>query len=131
MKIDVAIIILYNEQKRILLQHRAETATRLPGHWAFFGGKIEAGETPEQAVKREAQEELEYVLEAPKEILMYHLPEKYGLGTMHVFMEKYNSSQKLVLKEGQAMAWKTLAETRELKIAEHDKQVLDAVKKIL
>lgn len=63
---NVSIIILYDKDKKVLLQHRSDEAKRLPGYWAFFGGGIEAGETPEQAVKRETLEELDYVLDNPK-----------------------------------------------------------------
>jgi 8-oxo-dGTP diphosphatase len=31
-----------------------------PGCWAFFGGHIDPGETPEEAVKRELLEEISY-----------------------------------------------------------------------
>jgi 8-oxo-dGTP pyrophosphatase MutT (NUDIX family) len=44
---------------RYLFMHRSEDVTE-PGTWATAGGKIEPGETPEQAAKREAAEETGY-----------------------------------------------------------------------
>lgn len=56
----VSIIIFYDEQKRILLQKRTPNPHGV--EWGFFGGGIEPGETPEQAVVRETQEELGHAL---------------------------------------------------------------------
>lgn len=42
----------------VFLQKRDMNPKVLPGHFSFFGGKIEEGETPEQALEREIQEEL-------------------------------------------------------------------------
>jgi mutator protein MutT len=53
-----AIFVLRDKQGRIVLQKRDKNAPKHPLHWSFFGGNIENGETPEQAVKREAMEEL-------------------------------------------------------------------------
>jgi 8-oxo-dGTP diphosphatase len=41
----------------VLIARRASDAEHLPDVWEFPGGKIEAGETPEQAAIREAREE--------------------------------------------------------------------------
>ena len=48
---------LLDAQGRILLQQRAPGRT-MAGLWEFPGGKVEAGELPEQALARELEEEL-------------------------------------------------------------------------
>jgi len=53
--IDVtAAILFYNG--RLLIAKRKETG-KLPDVWEFPGGKVEAGETPEDCLKREMEEE--------------------------------------------------------------------------
>src|SRR5213082_3324237 len=67
----VAGVILYREG-RVLLQHRDDDpAIRWPGAWAIFGGHVEAGETPEQAARRELEEELGLRLDGDLS-LVYH-----------------------------------------------------------
>ncbi len=121
---NVAVIILYNKDKQILLQHRSETATRNPGYWAFFGGGIEKGETPLETVIREAHEELGYTLQNPKIVMVQQPPMQR---TMHVFMEEYDPSQKLKLYEGQGMKWISLPYPKEMKMSDNDKEVLQYI----
>ena len=45
------------DQNRVLLDRRAK-GTHLADHWEFPGGKREEGESDEEALKREIQEEL-------------------------------------------------------------------------
>ena len=60
-KRHVSILIPYkikDQQVLVFLQKREKDRKVLPGHFAFFGGKIEEGENPEEALDREIKEEL-------------------------------------------------------------------------
>ena len=48
---------IFSEQNKVLAMKRAAHKPAA-GKWEFPGGKIEPGETPEQAIKREIREEL-------------------------------------------------------------------------
>ena len=62
---NVSVLIFYTSMGHILLQHRTNDATRLPNFWAFFGGGIEEGESPKEALEREMREELSYQVQKP------------------------------------------------------------------
>ncbi|WLT30277.1 NUDIX domain-containing protein [Geothrix sp. PMB-07] len=53
---DVAVALLCSDG-RWFLQRRDPGNPVLPGLWEFPGGKVETGETPEQALRREWREE--------------------------------------------------------------------------
>jgi 8-oxo-dGTP diphosphatase len=55
--VQVTAAIIANDGKILIAQR--PPGDRLAGLWEFPGGKIEAGETPEQCLKRELWEELE------------------------------------------------------------------------
>lgn len=58
---EVTAAIITNNDK-ILIAQRAKNEN-LAGKWEFPGGKTEKGETPQQCLKREIQEELELNIE--------------------------------------------------------------------
>ena len=64
-------VVLEDEQGRIAMQlrdDRLEIAN--PNKWSIFGGKIEAGEEPEQAALREMKEEISVDLDPSKLVIV-------------------------------------------------------------
>lgn len=82
----VALFILYNSKKQILLQHRDMNARYYPDYWGFFGGSIENEETPQQAVIREAIEELQLELNSPRLFKRYEVDENIGKCERFLFL---------------------------------------------
>lgn len=66
MKIEVAAALVV-ERGRLLICQRS-VRTEFPGQWEFPGGKIEPGEDPQAALRRELEEELGIVAEVGKEV---------------------------------------------------------------
>src|SRR5450830_1938866 len=56
---DASVALIVLEDGSYLLQHRDQMpGIFYPGHWGLFGGAIEPGETPSDALRRELREEL-------------------------------------------------------------------------
>ena len=111
---DDAIIILYNSNNEVLLQFRGPNAPNVKDKWSFFGGGIEDGESPEEAVKRETMEELSYVLQNPNLIFTQDYDFEYKKGKKYCFIEKYDESKTLILGEGDGMRWFSFKELESL-----------------
>ncbi len=62
---DAVAALLLHEDGRYIMQLRDEKdGIFYPGHWGCFGGAVEQGEDPAEALRRELREELEFDMAA-------------------------------------------------------------------
>ena len=104
--VDVAVGVLIDGQGRFLLTSRPEGKV-YAGYWEFPGGKLEAGESVEQALRRELFEELGITIgEArPWQVEMVDYP--HALVRLH-FCKVHDWQGAFEMREGQRMAWQQL-----------------------
>ena len=118
-------IVLYDRKKRFLLQLRTKDAPRLPGYWAFFGGGIKTGESPQEAIERESLEELGF---SPAAAALFAEQDFICGGRKmrrHVFVQRFIADKtSLRLGEGAGWGWLSLEETRKLRMCVRDRRML-------
>ena len=101
----VAACALIDADNRILLAQRPEGKS-LAGLWEFPGGKVEAGETPEETLVRELEEELGIVTKVPCLAPLTFASHTYE--TFHLLMPLYICRRYEGIahgREGQAVKW--------------------------
>jgi 8-oxo-dGTP pyrophosphatase MutT (NUDIX family) len=104
--IAVAIAILYGDDGFLMQLRDDNPAILWPGYWCFFGGHLEAGEQPEEALRRELSEEIGYCPDRVTWIESFEVETVRGRVLRHVFAAQLNRSiADLELNEGQDMAW--------------------------
>lgn len=103
-RVVAAVIKAVNENNKPIIFATQRGYGEFKGGWEFPGGKIEAGETPKEALKREIMEELDTEISVGELIdtIEYDYPE------FHLSMDCFwceMVSGDLVLKEHEAAKW--------------------------
>jgi len=104
--VEVAVGVLMDAQGRFLLTTRPPGKV-YAGYWEFPGGKLEAGETVEQALRRELQEEIGVTIGAAR--AWRELTMDYPHARVHLnFCQVVDWEGEFEMREGQQMAWEQL-----------------------
>lgn len=110
-RVDVVGAVLVDGQT-VLAAKRSEQMS-LPGMWEFPGGKIEPGETPEQALARELQEELQCTAEIGEHVeTTVHEYEKVIVSLACYYARLTQGTPQLT--EHSEIRWVPVAELRDL-----------------
>jgi 8-oxo-dGTP diphosphatase len=104
--VDVAVGVLINADGEFLLTSRPEGKV-FAGYWEFPGGKLEAGESVEQALKRELHEELGITIGAVQPWKIEVMDYPHARVRLH-FCKVYEWRGAFEMREQQMMAWQTL-----------------------
>lgn len=125
-RLQVAVGILVRPSGDLLIQQR-RAGTDCAGQWEFPGGKLEAGETAEQALARELQEELNIVIDEP--IFMTCLEHDYEHAhvSLHTYMIHDWQGEAEGL-EGQKIVWGQPEKLREYDLLEAAYPLLELAK---
>ena len=104
--VDVAVGVLIDADGRFLLTSRPEGKV-YAGYWEFPGGKLEAGETVEQALRRELHEELGITIGTVQPWKQEIVDYPHARVRLH-FCKVFDWQGAFEMREAQQMAWSGL-----------------------
>jgi len=128
--VEVVAAIVIKDQKILAVQKGAAKKEYMSFKWEFPGGKIEAGETLETALKREMLEELNLVVQLKNLLItIEHDYPDFHL-KMHCFICDYIEGD-LILHEHIQAVWLDITELTHLDWAEADIPVVPEIENYL
>ena len=126
-KVVAAVIKLEDKMEETKIFATQRGYGEFKGGWEFPGGKLEQGETPEQALKREIMEELDTEIEVGELIDSI----EYDYANFHLSMQCFWCSVvkgDLVLKEHEASKWLTKDTLDTVKWLQADIGIVNTIK---
>ena len=127
--IHVAVGVVVDRERKILIARRHQNQHQ-GGLWEFPGGKVGAGETVQEALKRELLEEVNLTVRECAGML--RIPHDYGDKTVLLDVWYVNVfSGEAIGREGQPVKWVSVDRLDELKFPAANQPIITAIKNLL
>ena len=124
---EVVAALIWDENRFLACQRPAHKARGLL--WEFVGGKVEPGETKEQALIRECQEELAVTV-AVQDVFM-EVDHVYPDLTVHLTLFNASIAEGIPQKlEHNALRWITVEEIDQYEFCPADEEILRRLKEV-
>lgn len=120
--LEIAVGIIVDPQRGIFITQR-KASSHLAGFWEFPGGKIESGESAEQALSRELLEEIGIQVSSARwlKCIDYYYSDKHL--NLHFFLvEKWQGEP--YGKEGQQGQWVAIDKLHDYQFPEVNQQII-------
>lgn len=125
--------IAFDEERKVFVAHRNPVG-QMGNRWEFPGGKVEEGETDQEAIVREFKEEFGVEVKvgpAITETFFKHNDDIVALHAYQIFLPHNGLDEKFVLTEHTEYKWVELSEIPTLDFVDSDMLIFPAVAKYL
>lgn len=124
----IGVAVIWNEQGKILIDRRRREGL-MGGLWEFPGGKLEPGETVQDCIKREIQEELAIKVEIGDHLITIdHTYSQFHV-TLNVYHCRHESGEPQPI-ECDEIRWVTVDELPSYEFPIANLQIIEALKQI-
>jgi 8-oxo-dGTP diphosphatase len=123
----IAIGVIFDQQQKILVALRPEDKLQ-GGVWEFPGGKVEQGESVEQALNRELLEEVGISVKQAQPLIQCD----YRYKDHHVYLDVWCVTEFVGAahgKEGQPIKWVSLQQLQKLPMLQANHPIVEALLK--
>jgi len=121
---EVVSSVVSRDGKCILLK-RPESNRSYPGHWSLVAGKIEEGESPEEAARREIEEETSIKVVKPLGTMdPLYVREGKTLFKVYPFHFDSEGAEPVLNKENEAFTWASIDEVSSMKTVTDTEKVM-------
>jgi 8-oxo-dGTP diphosphatase len=124
--ISTAAIVVRNGKLLVLRRSSGSIA----GSWEFPGGKVDSGESPEQALARELREELGVKAEVREELARASFEHRNRHFELRAFRVELDGTG-FVLTDHDAVRWLKLHELGSVSLADSDRKLLSTLEDVL
>jgi len=124
--IHVVAGVLIDRHRRVLIAQRP-AGKHMAGAWEFPGGKLEPGEAPADALKREIDEEIGVCIDRPRPLMRLRHHYEHGEVLLDVWVVRHFRGEPRSL-DGQALRWCNRRELAGAELLPADRPIIDALR---